>query len=70
MVTCPWCPVGKPGTGTKNIIADGTRSIILSILFVCGRELTEILTVFRKTGNLFINTQCIDLVICLAYTGR
>jgi len=51
------------------LLADPTLSIILSISVVL-TVLTEILTVFRKTGNHFINTRCIDLVnICLAYTG-
>jgi len=50
------------------------------LLIVCGR----VLTVFRKTGNHFINTRCIDLAIIytwliqagrantgiVAYTGR
>jgi len=42
--------------------ADRTISIILSIFIV----LTEILTVYRKTRNHFINTRCIDLVIIQA----
>jgi len=59
-----------------NNIIDRVRS--------CIDVLAEILMFFRKTGNLFINTRCIDLVIIytwliqagiadtssLAYTSR
>jgi len=57
----------------NNIVNIRRIDNIIDRVRSCIDVLTEILTVFRKTGKHFINTRCIDLVIYyiyLAYTGR
>jgi len=57
-------PYTRPHTINNNVNIRRIDNInIIDRVRSCIDVLTEILTVFRKSGNHFINTLCIDLVI-------
>jgi len=51
--------ISRPHTN-NNIVNIRRFDNIIDRVRLCIDVLTEILTVFRKTGNDFINTRCID----------